>query len=280
VGESAAAQLSKRVLVKTRDFEIEHVACACRSRAWSTAESSDRYAIVFLRRGCFYRRANGLETFIDPHVVYFERPSDEQEIAHPRGGDLCTCVYLSLELLASLNGCEPTLPGRPVFTDASLDLGHHELLASLIAGSDEVDIAEAVVSLVAAVLERSSPAAVASGRPATRQARRRAVDGAREALSEKPDLGLVDLARLVACSPHHLSRAFKAETGETLSHYRNRLRTALALERLAAGERSLARLAADLGFSDHAHLTRVVQSELRVPPSQLRAQLNVTEKRE
>jgi transcriptional regulator GlxA family with amidase domain len=42
------------------------------------------------------------------------------------------------------------------------------------------------------------------------------------------------------------------------------------LERVAAGERSLARIAADLGFADHAHLTRVVRRQAGAPPSNLR----------
>jgi transcriptional regulator GlxA family with amidase domain len=81
---------------------------------------------------------------------------------------------------------------------------------------------------------------------------------------------LAELAGRVALSPHHLSRVFKAETGETISRYRNRLRVRLALERLADGERCLARLAADLGFVDQAHLARVVRSEVGASPSELR----------
>jgi AraC-like DNA-binding protein len=49
-----------------------------------------------------------------------------------------------------------------------------------------------------------------------------------------------------------------------------RLRTRAALERLAAGDNDLARLAADLGFTDQSHLCRVVRSESDVPPSVLR----------
>jgi AraC-like DNA-binding protein len=48
----------------------------------------------------------------------------------------------------------------------------------------------------------------------------------------------------------------------------------LALERLTAGERSLARLAVELGFADHAHLTRAVSDEVGAPPRYLRALLN------
>jgi AraC-like DNA-binding protein len=84
---------------------------------------------------------------------------------------------------------------------------------------------------------------------------------------------LIELAQAVAVSPHHLSRIFHAETGETLSRYRNRLRVRVALERLADGEERLTRLAAELGFADHAHLTRVVRDEVGTTPSALRAAL-------
>jgi AraC-like DNA-binding protein len=123
------------------------------------------------------------------------------------------------------------------------------------------------------VLERSAPTRVASGRPATVLARKRVVGEAREALVETPRAGVIELARRVAVSPHHLSRVFRTETGETISRYRNRLRVRLALERLASGEPCLARLAADLGFADQGHLARVVRRELGATPSLLREAL-------
>lgn len=110
-------------------------------------------------------------------------------------------------------------------------------------------------------------------------ARRRVVADAREALVENPRTGIIELARRVAVSPHHLSRLFKSETGETISRYRNRLRVRLALERLAEGEPSLARLAADIGFADQAHLARVVRRELGATPSLLRERLAPSEVR-
>jgi AraC-like DNA-binding protein len=130
-----------------------------------------------------------------------------------------------------------------------------------------------VVDLASDVLERSAPRRVASGRPSTVLARRRVVGEALEALVENPRAGVIELARRVVVSPHHLSRVFRAETGETISRYRNRLRVRLALERLAAGEPCLARLAADLGFADQGHLARVVRRELGATPSLLRERL-------
>ena len=228
---------------------------------------------MFVRRGCFYRRLNGAEAFVDPTVVYFKRPRDEQQIAHPAGGDSCTALYVTADLLATVRGGEPELPDRPVPTAAALDLRHRFFrgLAGRVEREDELD--ELVVALLAELLESIEPKQADGGRPGTAIARRRAVAGAREALGEDPRTGVIELSRRVAVSPHHLSRVFKAETGETISRYRNRLRVRLALERLAEAEPCLTRLAADLGFADHAHMTRVIRRELGVPPAQLRARL-------
>jgi AraC-like DNA-binding protein len=124
-----------------------------------------------------------------------------------------------------------------------------------------LELGERVVRLAATALAQRVPERVASGRPATAAARRRLAGAAREALTAEPGpLGLSDLARQVGVSPHHLSRVFQAETGLSLTRFRNRLRLRRALERLAA----------DLGFADHAHLTRTAHELLGHTPTQLR----------
>jgi AraC-like DNA-binding protein len=264
--------LAKRPLAGGRDFALESVECHCCTTGWSPPEAVARFGIVFLRRGCFHRRVNGAESFVDPTVVYFERPDDEQQIAHPAGGDSCTALYFSDEILSRLWGGEPGLPEEPLATDPTTDLRQRLLLAAVERG-DSGDVEEIVLDLAVDVLARSAPERVASGRPATAAARRRVVTATREAMAERPRAGVIELARLVAVSPHHLSRVFKAETGLTISRYRNRLRVRLALERLSEGEPCLARLAADLGFADQAHLARVVRRELGATPSSLRGRL-------
>jgi AraC-like DNA-binding protein len=269
------SRLAKTPLAEGPGFVLETVECRCSESGWSAPEQVARYGIVFVRRGCFRRRLNGVDSFVDPTVLYFERPDDEQQIAHPSGGgDSCTTLYLSDSMLARLWGGEPGLPDEPLASDPETDLRQRLLLAAVMRG-DEADVAAAVVGLAAAVLERSEPRRVASGRPSTLLSRQRTVAAAREALAENPQVGVVELAERVAVSPHHLSRVFKRETGETISRYRNRLRVRLALERLAAGEPCLARLAAELGFSDQAHLARVVRQELGSAPSLLRERLEL-----
>ncbi|HEX8856251.1 MAG TPA: AraC family transcriptional regulator, partial [Thermoleophilaceae bacterium] len=74
----------------------------------------------------------------------------------------------------------------------------------------------------------------------------------------------------LAVSPHHLSRTFRALTGHTVSRHRMRLRARAAMERMAAGDGDLARIAADLGFADQSHLCRVMRAETGRTPSALR----------
>jgi len=92
-------------------------------------------------------------------------------------------------------------------------------------------------------------------------------------LAATPRIGLFDLANAVTTSPHHLRRIFASSTGSTISRYRNPIRVRLALERIAEGEESLALVAAELGFADQAHLTRVVRDHAAEPPSRLRCAL-------
>jgi AraC-like DNA-binding protein len=275
VNASAAEEprrLEKSALAAGSDFALEVVECRCAASGWSSPEPSATFGIVFVRRGCFHRRVNGRESFVDPTVVYFERPEDEQQIAHPAGGDSCTVLYLSDGLLASVWGGELGLPDEPVPTETPTDLRHRALLGS-IAAADAGELEEAVVALTDAVLARAAPKRVAAGRPATALARRRVVAEAREQLLANPAASVIELARATCVSPHHFSRVFKAETGETVSRYRNRLRVRLALERISEGELCLARVAADLGFADQAHLARVVRNESGTSPSSLRRHL-------
>jgi AraC-like DNA-binding protein len=132
---------------------------------------------------------------------------------------------------------------------------------------------ERAIALAASALERADPRRVAAGSPAAARARLALADGAREALVADPSRPLPDLAGALSVSPHHLSRVFSAVVGHTISRHRMRLRARAATERLAAGDRNLARLAADLGFADQGHLCRVVRRETGRAPSALRALL-------
>jgi AraC-like DNA-binding protein len=265
--------LRKTSLLDEPGLRLEDVRCVSHRTEWSPPEASTSHTVVFIRRGCFRRRVDGVESLLDPAVIYFEQPGQEQQVSHPHdGGDSCTVFALAPETAGQLWGGDPDLPTDPLFSDPELDLRHRQLVG-MSSLSDSFEVAEHAIRLLAAVLERSHAPRVAAGRPSTVSARIRGVDAAREVIAANPRVGLLDLARAVAISPHHLSRIFSECTGEAISRYRNRIRVRVALERIADGETSLARLAGDLGFADQAHLARVIRAEVGHAPSRLRAQL-------
>jgi AraC-like DNA-binding protein len=113
--------------------------------------------------------------------------------------------------------------------------------------------------------------AVADPTPAS-AADRRLVAAARAAIDAGDPVagGLRALATSLDVSPWRLSRAFTRELGVPLTRYRNRVRVARVMDRLAAGEDRLGVLAADLGFADQAHLCRTVRAHLGHTPTELR----------
>jgi AraC-like DNA-binding protein len=231
-------------------------------------------AVVFVRRGLFVRRTAGVESLIDPTMAYFQRPGEEARFFHPAGcGDQC----LSLRgpgLAQTLAMAPEDLPSSPIVIGPGSQVAHRLLARAARLGRDGFEVCERAANLVSALVDgRDRREGRDRGRPATLAVHRRLVDRARQALVATPSMGLTELSRLVGSSPHHLSRVFSAEMGQTLTSYRNQLRAALALERLDQGEPDLAALAADLGFADHAHMTRVIREHLGEPPSRLRTLL-------
>lgn len=213
-------------------------------RGWSEVERANGYTLVLVRRGCFRRRTRVGTGLLDAGTAYFEQPEQEQLISHSPhcDGDACTAVAVDEMFLAA------PPPQGIVFGVPSIDALHRRLLAE--------PSLDTVVALIDAVTGAANP----------RGSHRLLVDGARELLAERPASTLTEAARALAVSAPHLSRVFRVETDETFSRYRNRVRVHLALERIRDGERSLARLAADLGFADHAHLARTVKQETGMAP--------------
>jgi AraC-like DNA-binding protein len=266
--------LSIRPLASRDGVAISEVACRHPQGRGAEGEYTGGHAVVFVRRGCFVRSADGAETVFDPTVTYCVNPGEAERYDHPHGtGDDCTAINLDSSLVASLWGGEPELPAGPRPSSPQLDLEHRLLLAAARRGDDPDEVVEGSIALASRVLEEADPDRVAAGRPATEHARRALTDEVRELLAAKPDRSLAELAEHLAVSPHHLSRIFRAHTGLTVSRHRMQLRARTALERLASGERDLARLAADVGFADQSHLTRVLRSETGRTPSALRLAL-------
>jgi AraC-like DNA-binding protein len=272
-------RLQKVTLGHADGFAVLDVRCTPADEGWSEAEPCTGYWLIFPRRGVFLRRVGRRQTLLDPGSAYFELPDLPQQVAHPYpGGDVCTAFSLPAAFVAQLTGGEPCLPEGPVFTDGAVDLAQRTLVARLRSGLwGDFEATEQVIRLTADVLEQWCPEQIRHGRPSTARDRRSLIDRARARLAADPrSTRLAGLARTLGVSPHHLSRVFHEETGQTLARHRNRLRVRLALERIGGGEVDLAGLAADLGFSDQAHLTRTMRREVGHPPAHVRRLLAET----
>lgn len=266
-----------QALLTGADVSVTSIACpGDGTTSVQELVGSSMYELCLVRSGSFLLRGSvvegsAVEVFADPTVCLFGSPEHVVQVTHPRpGGDLDTCVFLSEEVLASLGGVSG-LPARSPRT-REVSWLHRLLLARCWRPHpDPLTVEETALTLFVAALEHAEPGRTTAGQPAARD-RRRLADEARAALVADPTISrVVDLARLLGCSPHHLSRLFREQTGYGLAQFRTALRIELALERLMQGENSLARVAADLGFADHAHLTRTMRRSLGRTPSAMRA---------
>ena len=259
-----------RVVACVAGLRALEIRCLVDEAGWSGTAAETAYRVFLVRAGGYLHRVNGVTTFVDATTALVTRPGDEIAVAHPAGtGDHGTRLELSAELVARLaeDGTPLVTGARPL--DDRLDLRHRALLAASRAGMDEFEAADGMFGLLDQ-LARTAPVA-ARARPATARAHRLLVNRAKEALHTGGlAVGLEALAAAAGCSPHHLSRVFAQVTGEPVSTYRNRLRVRVVLSDLQDGAGSLRALAAEYGFADQAHLTRVVRRQLGRSPTEIR----------
>src|ERR1700722_8259464 len=129
--------LSVRPLLSSDGVGIADVLCTHARGKARESEQVAAHALVFVRRGCFIRSADGAEAVLDPTLAYCMNPEQEQRYDHPHdGGDACTSLALAAQLLASLWGGDPQLPSMPLPIAPRLDLEHRKLLADARAGVD------------------------------------------------------------------------------------------------------------------------------------------------
>ena len=267
------------LLARGDGFSVAEVYCRQSRCGFDVPEQTSGHALVFVRRGAFIRRVDGREVLLDSTVAYLTGPGREQRCAHPvDGGDTCVVIGLSPGLLAALAGGEVTAAIPEVPMDAASELAVRRINSLALAGDVDGALAERIVAAVAGLITRGRPELASAGAPRMRgpgaaAAHDRLARQTREVMLAEPGLGVIELGRRVGCSPHHLSRVFGQVTGSTISGYRNRIRVSRALDRIAEGETSLAALACDLGFADHAHLTRTIRAVTGRTPSVCRALL-------
>ncbi|MGW0802922.1 AraC family ligand binding domain-containing protein [Nonomuraea sp. NPDC002799] len=216
----------------------------------------------FHYRGVLRRAAAGEVVLVNPDAAHTGQ-------AGTAGGWAYRMLYPSIDALA---GIAAEL-GAPLTTPHfSEQVVRDDEVAALLGRAHRA--AESGDALAASTLSRMlfarlitrhaapRPAAVvpASGGRAVREA----LDLLRERLVDPPTLD--DLADAVGARPFALLRAFKAATGLPPHAYLTSLRVRQARRLLRSGLRP-AQVAAEVGFTDQAHLSRHFKRVVGVPPA-------------
>jgi AraC-like DNA-binding protein len=257
-------QLAVRELHASALARVADVACRAARSPRGGPEWSAEPELIVPRRGVFALHRRGGVTVADATTAVLLGAGEEYRVSHPGGhGDACTVLAFASDTLEEAVGVprKPAAPLRPA-TQRRAAL----FTAALRRGPDPLAADEGALLLLADVA-----ADVRATRVASRAAERRA-DAVRAVLAADPTAHwrLDTVAAAVHSSPFHLARQFRAETGETIARHLMRLRLALAAERIAGGERNLARLASDLGFAHHSHLSARFRGLFGATPRELR----------
>jgi AraC-like DNA-binding protein len=260
-GDIAAPEATLTVLGEAPGARIVDHDCRKPAGSRSSYEYALDYGLVLIRRGGYWREVNGRGAYLGPTDAFFERPYVEQRLEHTRDdGDRSTSLWLSEGAVCRLAG-DGDVPDHPITTTHGIGLQHRELVVALRRGIDQFELDERLSRLVGVLVECGAPGRFSALRSTTRDRHHQLAQHVREAIVADPaGVSFGSLATSLGHSQFHTSRVFTRVTGMTLSEFRNRVRVALALERLTEGQKNVAVLATDLGFVDQSHLTRVVRA--------------------
>jgi AraC family transcriptional regulator len=81
---------------------------------------------------------------------------------------------------------------------------------------------------------------------------------------------LGELAAETGVHPTHLARAFRARYGVSVGEYGRRIRLAWAATEIVRGDAPLAAVAAEAGFADQSHFTRLFKRHIGTTPARYR----------
>jgi AraC-like DNA-binding protein len=235
--------------------------------------SHDSFVLAVVEDGAEGLRVAGVRLVARPGDLVLLSPGEVHDgWAQDGRGFSYRAVYPSRDLVGRAVGLPPAAPGVPYFsdnviTDRQLADGLRRAHGWLAAGGNALDgNALDGQAALASVLE------LLFDRYGTRDPeQRRVLTGtaavARQLLDSRlvEPVHLADLALACDETPLRVLRAFRAAYGLPPHRYQLQRRVQLAQGRLQAGV-GLAGLAADLGFADQSHFTRVFKSVVGVTP--------------
>jgi AraC-like DNA-binding protein len=273
-----------RVIYKGAGAQVGSFTCAPSDPRFRNSGPIENYVVVFPRNGVWIRHAGSRPFVADPQLstIYNRGQEYTRESLSP-DGDRCDWFAVSptvaAEIARAFDKRAADNPERPFTREfaacpSDLYLRQRTLFLRLSRGRiDPFEAEEAVIGIVAEVIAHAQDIAHMPNEPRrTEEARRDLVERARAEIVAhvRRRVTVAALAERLRTSPFHLCRVFRARTGMTLHAYRLEVRQRMLLERLAEPAADLSRIAMELGFSSHSHLTATLRRRARITPSALR----------
>lgn len=276
-----------RVIYKGAAAQVGSFTCAVNDPRFCDSGPTENHLVVFPRSGVWIRHAGSRAFVADPHIVtIYNRGQEYTRRSLSAEGDrsdwFAVSPEVAFEIAREFNTRCQDSPERPFACEfagctASLYLRQRKLYLRLRRGDvDALEAEESVIGLVVEVIASAHRTPPRRKEPnAAFEARRDLVERARAqivAQIARHD-SVSSLAARLGTSPFHLCRVFRSGTGMTLHEYRLELRLRMLLERLSEPHAQLSRIAMELGFSSHSHLTATLRGRTGMTPTALRRRL-------
>jgi AraC-like DNA-binding protein len=248
--------------VDITDFRCRRPDTACGAEEHAPSDQ-----IVFVRAGVFVRHHGARQILAEPAGVLLFNRHQPYRVSHPCGiGDACTALSFAPGVVATPF---PVMSVR-IAPKALVRLQwlRRRLRAGVASPLEAEEVALYELRQVVTAMDRTNGKTPRGTATAARR-RRDIVEATKFTLASRPEarVTLSALADAVECSPFHLARIFREQVGLPVYQYLLRLRLTIALERVLDGGVNLSKLAFELGFSSHSHLTTSFRRLFGLPPS-------------
>jgi AraC family transcriptional regulator len=239
---------------------LRRVACDGIDEPRPVDEGADEARVILVLRGRFTFRDAAGGAVASPAVGLCLPNCHTYRIRHIDGeGDLC--VALEGDLCHTLVASGPTVRRVP----AQSYLRVRELVATLTLGEPLTRLTVEEIFCAALAPADASPRRIRAREHAVAEAIAYQLERNVEAR-----MALVALAKQAGVSVFHACRVFKQVTGVSIHRYHQEIRLRHALAWVLDSDRSIARIAVDLGFANQGHLTNMFRRRFHTTPGRVR----------
>lgn len=242
--------------------------------------------LVLVLRGSFEVLMDNRSTILKESGLVFVRADDLHTVHAKETGSVLLAVQFSPtlnRLSVDCPGRDPSLiveclswnePAHRDVLDSLADLARYVLRNEPVFG--DYGLLRRVFTLLERVrLVRGPFQATATGTDAASVGNQRQIEIAKHAIAFAndnylEDIKLLDVARSLQVSYHHLSHTFKAITGFNFREYLTLLRLNKARELLRDDSLNITKISSSSGFSEHKHLDAAFKKYFATTPTQYR----------